>query len=244
MHEHLGRGLRVRQRAVARSGRNAEEMGQRAEADAPHAALRAAGAPARAVQSGGSDKAPGRASAAAAAPGRRWSKRALCATRRLSPANGEETSDHRGSGNGACRSSCSRRPVRRAIGSGSGDARDHQRLEGLDRLERAHADGPRPRRCGCERAESPVVSRSKTTNSASSSVGSERPPTRETVVPVQTTRLSPAVTSSSSGPARPSEIERGGEQCAGGLDRSRAARAPRACPPAGRAHRGRAAREE
>src|SRR4051812_3264956 len=38
-HEHLGRRLRVGQRAVARLRRNAEEVGERAEADAAGASL-------------------------------------------------------------------------------------------------------------------------------------------------------------------------------------------------------------
>src|SRR5829696_3254479 len=56
-------------------------------------------------------------------------------------------------------------------------------------------------------AESPVVSRSKTTNSASSSKGSCRAPARETVVPAKATRLSPAITSANSEWARPPEME-------------------------------------
>src|SRR5205823_3039207 len=56
-------------------------------------------------------------------------------------------------------------------------------------------------------AESPVVSRSKTTNSASSRNGSGPRWASETVVPVQTTRLSPAVMSARSEHASPVEIE-------------------------------------
>jgi hypothetical protein len=52
-----------------------------------------------------------------------------------------------------------------------------------------------------------VVSRSKTTNAASSSGGSRVSPVRETEAPLQTTRLSPAVTSTSSEAASPSEME-------------------------------------
>src|SRR5262245_442490 len=55
-------------------------------------------------------------------------------------------------------------------------------------------------------ADSPVVSRSKTTNRASPNRGSARPSASATVPPLQTTRLSPAVTSASSEHARPSEI--------------------------------------
>ena len=56
-------------------------------------------------------------------------------------------------------------------------------------------------------AESPVVSRSKTTNSASSSNGSGAPAS-ETVAPAQTIRLSPAQTSAISEEASPAGIER------------------------------------
>src|SRR5215210_9359356 len=56
-------------------------------------------------------------------------------------------------------------------------------------------------------AESPVVSKSKTTNSASSSTGSAVTPAREIVVPEQASLLSPAVTSARSEQASPVGIE-------------------------------------
>ena len=86
-------------------------------------------------------------------------------------------------------------------------ARIDERLKGVDGLERPDAHRAELADPVAVLAESPVVSRSKTTSSASSSSGSVCPPVRETVAPAQRSRLSPAVTSSSSEQASPSEIE-------------------------------------
>ena len=107
---------------------------------------------------------------------------------------------------GAPRSSWSRSPVRRATGSGSatlGLTSDWNDSTGSSACTRTAPTSQMRSRA----AESPVVSRSNTTSSASSSSGSACVPANETVAPAQTIRLSPAVTSARSEHARPSEIE-------------------------------------
>ena len=139
VHEHLGRGLCVRQRTVARSGRNAEEVGQRGEADAPHAALQQ---PAR--QRGRAERRLRQAPVVhqqqlplqeALVEARVVRDEEVVARER------EETPDHRGSGRGVPQlllaqagQACDR--------IGERDSRIHERLEGLHRLERPHPDGP------------------------------------------------------------------------------------------------------
>ena len=136
---------------------------------------------------------------------KRWSKRALCATSSESPANPRK----RGmtlETDGAPRSSRSRSPVRRATGSGRGtpgltsDSKESTISSAFTRT--APTSQIRLRA-----AESPVVSRSKTTSSASSSSRSGPVSVSETVAPLQTMRLSPAVASARSEQASPVEIE-------------------------------------
>ena len=107
---------------------------------------------------------------------------------------------------GARRSSAVRSPVRRSTGPGNatpGLTRDWNESTSSSPCTRTAPISQIRSRC----AESPVVSRSKTTNAASSSSGSRVSPVRETEAPLQTTRLSPAVTSTSSEAASPSEME-------------------------------------
>ena len=128
-----------------------------------------------AVQSGGSDRRRVRATAAARESAGRTARCGPRAARR--PRRRGSADD--GSDRGAPRSSCSRSPVSRAIGSGSA-------TRGLTSdWNESTSSRPRTRTAPISQirsraAESPVVSRSKTTNSASSSKGSERPPTSET----------------------------------------------------------------
>ena len=198
--EHLSRRLCVRKRTVTRLGRHAEEVSERGEADAAKPAFEQA-----ARERGGAERRLGEATAVQLLLEEALIEPGVVRHEQVVAGEGEEAPDDAADGG------CSPQLLLAQAGEaghvlGEGNPRIDERLEGADRLERANADGSDLADL-VRAAESPVVSRSKTTNSASSSSGSARFPARETVAPVQTMRLSPAVTSSRSEQARPSGID-------------------------------------
>ena len=188
-----------------------------------------------AVQSGGSDsRRP--YSASRCCSRKRWSKRALCATSSASPAKREEL-PHDGRGRRRARAApAARRPVSRATGSGSaipGFTSDWKESTSSSPRTRTAPSSQMRSRVG----ERPVVSRSKTTSSASSSDGSARPPASATLPPMQATRLSPAVSSSSSERREALRRSTAWRRATGPPRPPSAGRVPRACRPGGRASR-------
>ena len=201
---------------------------------------RAAGAPARPCRAA-APTSGGRASAAAAAPGSAG-RSGRCARRaRSSPAKARKRRTTRGSGRGA--------PELLLAQTGqAGDRIGERDVPGSRATGRSRPSSSARTRTAptsqmrLRSAESPVVSRSKTTNSASSSVGSERA-AGEGDGRAQADDAAVAGGDLLEQRAGEPVGDRGrGEEQRGRPRPSRAARAPRACPPAGRARRARAAR--
>ena len=160
-HEDLRGRLGVGQRAMAGTRVGREPVRQRRRGS--RAGVRAAGARARPCRP---PSPPTRCPVSRIVSWSRnaMSKRALCATSTASPANARKRRTAAATG-GARRSSSSRRPVKRRRSPAG------RRTPGLasvwNRVGRARAARParrRTRRTGRARPESPVVSRSKTTN--------------------------------------------------------------------------------
>ena len=137
--EHLGRRLGVGQRAVAGPGRDAEEVGERGEADAAQPAFEQ---PPR--ERRGAERRLGKAPPV---PREQLPlEEALVEARvvrdeQVVAGEGEEALEDAPRPEARRRSSSSRSPVSRAIGSGSATRGFDERLERVDELERPHAHG-------------------------------------------------------------------------------------------------------
>ena len=237
MQEHLGRRLGVGKRAVAGSGRDAEEVGQRGEADATEPSLEQ---PAR--ERGRAERRLRQAPAVH--PQQLLLEEALVEAGVVGDEERvagevEEAIDHARDGR--------RLPQLRLAQAGEAgdrrrerDSRVDEGLEGVDGLERAHANGAdladavargrEPGRLEVEDDELGLVQQRVGSRSGERDGGAGAG--------------DPAVAGGEVGQERAGEAvrDRGrGEERAGRLGRPRAIRAPRACPPAGPARRVRAA---
>ena len=234
VHEHLGRGLGVGERAVTGLRRNAEEVRERGQ---PHAAEPSLEEAAR--ERGRAERRLGQAWSPSCCSRKRWSNRALCATSRSSPANARNRRstleiDGRASELLLAQAGQPRDRL------GERDPRIDERLERADELEPPHAHradladlvapGREPGRLEVEDDE-----RGFFEQRVGEAARGGRPS-----FPCRRRRLSPAVTSSSSD--RPGR--RGSRTWRRGREpprRRTASPAPRACPRAGRVRRARAA---
>ena len=137
--QHLGRRLRVRQRAVARLHRRAEEVGELREARARHAAGEQPPRERHRVDDR-RRRAATRSGARSRGRGTTRSKRALCATSTASPANARKPL-HRGGARRRAPQLPVGEPGQRRDRGRERHVRVDERLELVDDLEAAHLDG-------------------------------------------------------------------------------------------------------
>ncbi len=216
VHQHLGCRLGIGQSSVAGPGRDAEEFGERGEPDAASAALeQPTGERCRAER--------GLGQAPAVSEEQLPLEEALvesCVVRdeQVIAGEGEEAPENRR--DGRCAASAPARAGRSVAPPVPGASHQDSPATGSTSTGSSARTRTAPiSQMRSRAAESPVVSRSKTTNSASSSRGSTRVPARETMAPAATT---PAVAGGHLGQQRAGESlgDRGcREQRAGRLDR-------------------------
>ena len=199
--EHLGRGLRIGKSPVAGTSRDAEEVGERGEADAAHASLEQAPG-----ERGGAERRLGKPPAVQPLQlplQEPLVEAGVVGGERGVAGEGDEAFDD------ARHGWCSAQLVLAQSGQTryrlrESNARVDERLERIDQLERPYArcsdladPVPSAREPGRLQVEDDELGLLQQRIFVSAG--------QETVVPVQTMRLSPAVTSVSSEQARPSE---------------------------------------